>query len=78
MAILIDWADLVRAADPALPVVLLEGFDELLQATGCTSGRRSLDSAIKDSTHRVGRLTGQPFLSGTLTTKDEDIGLVTS
>ncbi|MET8138304.1 hypothetical protein ABZV24_41585 [Streptomyces sp. NPDC005251] len=29
-----DWADVVRAAGPALPVVLLDGFDELLQATG--------------------------------------------
>ncbi|MEU7583347.1 hypothetical protein AB0B50_37885 [Streptomyces sp. NPDC041068] len=28
------WADVVRAADGALPVVLLDGFDELLQATG--------------------------------------------
>jgi len=28
------WADVVRAAGPALPVVLLDGFDELLQATG--------------------------------------------
>ncbi|WP_413755121.1 NACHT domain-containing protein [Streptomyces sp. MMBL 11-3] len=28
-----DWADVVRAAGPALPVVLLDGFDELLQAT---------------------------------------------
>ncbi|MEV6957278.1 ATP-binding protein [Streptomyces sp. NPDC051183] len=30
----IDWAGVVRAAGPALPVVLLDGFDELLQATG--------------------------------------------
>ncbi|MEV7419007.1 hypothetical protein [Streptomyces sp. NPDC089919] len=30
----LDWPDLVRAADGALPVVLLDGFDELLQATG--------------------------------------------
>ncbi|HEY9367369.1 NACHT domain-containing protein [Streptomyces sp.] len=29
-----DWADVVRAAGRALPVVLLDGFDELLQATG--------------------------------------------
>jgi hypothetical protein len=29
-----DWADIVRAAGPSLPVVLLDGFDELLQATG--------------------------------------------
>ncbi|MFI6494733.1 NACHT domain-containing protein [Streptomyces sp. NPDC050564] len=29
-----DWADVVRAACPTLPVVLLDGFDELLQATG--------------------------------------------
>lgn len=29
-----DWADVVRAAGPSLPVVLLDGFDELLQATG--------------------------------------------
>lgn len=29
-----DWANVVRAAGPALPVVLLDGFDELLQATG--------------------------------------------
>ncbi|MER6957404.1 hypothetical protein [Streptomyces sp. NPDC000618] len=29
-----DWADVVRASGPALPVVLLDGFDELLQATG--------------------------------------------
>ncbi|WSX57342.1 hypothetical protein OG504_13350 [Streptomyces sp. NBC_00986] len=28
------WADVVRAAGTALPVVLLDGFDELLQATG--------------------------------------------
>uniref|UniRef100_UPI003D7653AE NACHT domain-containing protein n=1 Tax=Streptomyces sp. Tue6028 TaxID=2036037 RepID=UPI003D7653AE len=30
----IHWADVVRAAGTALPVVLLDGFDELLQATG--------------------------------------------
>ncbi|WP_438817431.1 NACHT domain-containing protein [Streptomyces fildesensis] len=30
----LDWPDLVRAAGNALPVVLLDGFDELLQATG--------------------------------------------
>jgi hypothetical protein len=29
-----DWADVVRAAGRALPVVILDGFDELLQATG--------------------------------------------
>ncbi|WAZ18993.1 ATP-binding protein [Streptomyces cinnabarinus] len=29
-----DWPAVVRAADGALPVVLLDGFDELLQATG--------------------------------------------
>jgi hypothetical protein len=28
------WPDLVRSAPDALPVVLLDGFDELLQATG--------------------------------------------
>ncbi|MEV7623030.1 hypothetical protein [Actinoplanes sp. NPDC089786] len=30
----VAWADLSRAADGALPVVMLDGFDELLQATG--------------------------------------------
>lgn len=30
------WADLVRSAGDALPVVLLDGFDELLQATGAS------------------------------------------
>ncbi|MDR7275420.1 NACHT domain-containing protein [Catenuloplanes atrovinosus] len=30
----LSWPALVRAAGPALPVVLLDGFDELLQATG--------------------------------------------
>lgn len=30
----VAWPDLVRSADGALPVVLLDGFDELLQATG--------------------------------------------
>ncbi|WP_203791298.1 NACHT domain-containing protein [Paractinoplanes rishiriensis] len=30
----LTWPALVRAAGPALPVVLLDGFDELLQATG--------------------------------------------
>ncbi|GAA1312726.1 hypothetical protein [Saccharothrix xinjiangensis] len=29
-----DWPALARAAAPAVPVVLLDGFDELLQATG--------------------------------------------
>lgn len=29
-----SWPDLARSADGALPVVLLDGFDELLQATG--------------------------------------------
>jgi hypothetical protein len=28
----VDWHDLVEAAGPALPVVLLDGFDELVQA----------------------------------------------
>ncbi|TKK84951.1 hypothetical protein FDA94_27575 [Herbidospora galbida] len=30
----ISWPDLVRSAEGALPVVLLDGLDELLQATG--------------------------------------------
>lgn len=30
----VSWADLTSAADGALPVILLDGFDELLQATG--------------------------------------------
>jgi hypothetical protein len=30
----IDWPDVVRAVGAAVPVVLLDGFDELLQATG--------------------------------------------
>ncbi|TQM82792.1 hypothetical protein FHX81_5203 [Saccharothrix saharensis] len=30
----LTWPDLVRSAGPAIPVVLLDGFDELLQATG--------------------------------------------
>ncbi|WP_141746863.1 NACHT domain-containing protein [Streptomyces agglomeratus] len=29
-----SWPDLVRAADGAVPVLLFDGFDELLQATG--------------------------------------------
>ena len=29
-----DWPDIARAAGQAIPVVLLDGFDELLQATG--------------------------------------------
>ncbi|WP_367135322.1 NACHT domain-containing NTPase [Saccharothrix sp. HUAS TT1] len=32
----LDWPDLARAAAPAVPVVLLDGFDELLQATGAS------------------------------------------
>ncbi|MFD0632939.1 NACHT domain-containing protein [Catenulispora yoronensis] len=31
---LVRWPDLVRSAPEAMPVVLLDGFDELLQATG--------------------------------------------
>jgi len=30
----VSWAELARDADGALPVILLDGFDELLQATG--------------------------------------------
>ncbi|MEV8437228.1 AAA family ATPase [Actinosynnema sp. NPDC051121] len=30
----LDWPDLARSARSAIPVVLLDGFDELLQATG--------------------------------------------
>jgi hypothetical protein len=30
----LDWADFVRSAPSALPVVLLDGLDELLQSTG--------------------------------------------
>ena len=30
----LSWPDVSRAAGPAIPVVLLDGFDELLQATG--------------------------------------------
>ncbi|WP_190113284.1 NACHT domain-containing protein [Streptomyces cinnamoneus] len=30
----VSWPDLVRSAGGAMPVVLLDGFDELLQATG--------------------------------------------
>lgn len=32
----VAWPDLVRSAGDALPVVLLDGFDELLQATGAS------------------------------------------
>ncbi|MEU4567107.1 hypothetical protein [Micromonospora sp. NPDC023956] len=32
----LEWPALVRSAGDALPVVLLDGFDELLQATGVT------------------------------------------
>nr|WP_052478469.1 ATP-binding protein [Kibdelosporangium sp. MJ126-NF4]CEL18317.1 hypothetical protein [Kibdelosporangium sp. MJ126-NF4]CTQ97801.1 hypothetical protein [Kibdelosporangium sp. MJ126-NF4] len=32
----VSWPSLVRSAPQALPVVLLDGFDELLQATGVT------------------------------------------
>ncbi|SCL17729.1 hypothetical protein GA0074692_0240 [Micromonospora pallida] len=32
----LDWPALARSAGDALPVVLLDGFDELLQATGVT------------------------------------------
>ncbi|ONI88693.1 hypothetical protein ALI144C_06650 [Actinosynnema sp. ALI-1.44] len=30
----VTWPDLVRSASPALPVIIMDGFDELLQATG--------------------------------------------
>lgn len=30
----VSWPDIARSADGALPVVILDGFDELLQATG--------------------------------------------
>nr|WP_239162637.1 ATP-binding protein [Actinoplanes rishiriensis] len=30
----VTWADLARSLDGALPVIVLDGFDELLQATG--------------------------------------------
>jgi hypothetical protein len=30
----VTWPELVRRAGPALPVVIMDGFDELLQATG--------------------------------------------
>ncbi|WP_433830344.1 NACHT domain-containing protein [Actinoplanes sp. CA-015351] len=30
----VAWADVARDADAAMPVILLDGFDELLQATG--------------------------------------------
>jgi hypothetical protein len=30
----VSWPDLARRAGPALPVIILDGFDELLQATG--------------------------------------------
>jgi hypothetical protein len=30
----VTWPDLVRRAGPALPVVIMDGFDELLQVTG--------------------------------------------
>ncbi|GAA1990016.1 hypothetical protein GCM10009799_14850 [Nocardiopsis rhodophaea] len=32
----VSWPDLVRSASGALPVVILDGFDELLQATGAS------------------------------------------
>ncbi|WP_262282308.1 NACHT domain-containing NTPase [Micromonospora sp. MA102] len=32
----LSWPDLVRSAGDAMPVVLLDGFDELLQATGAS------------------------------------------
>lgn len=32
----IDWPALFRSADGALPVIMLDGFDELLQATGAS------------------------------------------
>ncbi|RLK09753.1 hypothetical protein DER29_6315 [Micromonospora sp. M71_S20] len=42
----VSWAELSRDADGALPVILLDGFDELLQATGLHQS---------DYLHRVAR-----------------------
>jgi len=35
----VGWAEFARSADGALPVVFLDGFDELLQATGVSQTR---------------------------------------
>jgi hypothetical protein len=32
----VTWPELARSADGALPVLILDGFDELVQATGIT------------------------------------------
>ncbi|WP_250034956.1 NACHT domain-containing protein [Paractinoplanes maris] len=37
------WRDIAQAADGALPVVLLDGFDELLQATGVSQSNYLMD-----------------------------------
>ncbi|WP_214416691.1 NACHT domain-containing protein [Sphaerisporangium fuscum] len=53
----VDWPDLVRSAGGALPLVLLDGFDELLQATGVR--RSDYLTAIADFQRREAEL-GRP------------------
>ena len=44
----VSWPQLARTADGALPVVLLDGYDELLQATGgCRRGRRAVRRRVR-------------------------------
>ncbi|WP_394619250.1 NACHT domain-containing protein [Lentzea sp. JNUCC 0626] len=47
----VSWADFCREAGGALPVVILDGFDELLQATGVSQTRYL--SAIADFQQRI-------------------------
>ncbi|HEY3505094.1 MAG TPA: hypothetical protein VGN37_20205 [Actinocatenispora sp.] len=51
----VTWPDLVRSAGDALPVVLLDGFDELLQATGASQS---------DYLHRVAAFQEREAIQG--------------
>ncbi|MEU3458090.1 hypothetical protein ABZ671_31555 [Micromonospora sp. NPDC006766] len=55
----VNWPELVRSADGALPVVMLDGYDELLQASG--ANRANYLEQVRDFQRREAEL-GRPLV----------------
>lgn len=61
----ISWPEFARSAGPALPVVILDGFDELIQAAG--TDQADFLERVRDFQHREAEL-GRP-LAAVVTTR---------
>jgi predicted kinase len=56
----VEWPDLSRSAGGAMPVVLLDGFDELLQATGVSQPKPAEGGAVPATRGRPRPAGGGP------------------